>query len=221
MLHKNSASPELLEIAQVLSNIPELDSFRIVGGTALALLIGHRKSIDIDFFSNIKVDKRNVIDILKEAFPESVFYRTQHNIRTAIKGVRVELYDDWHTPFRYDPEVHDGLRLASLHDIAAFKLDAIIERREKKDYIDLYFLFNHLGAKNVLNEFKEYNPHLSIKSILFALGEVNVAEENKSVMPEMLAALSWKEVKKTMLDAAKTFIAMQQKNKTNDTLKRQ
>lgn len=90
------------------------------------------------------------------------------------------------------------------------------ERREKKDYIDLYFLFNQLGQKTILEESKEYNPLLSPKSILFALEEVNTAENNKSIMPEMLTAFSWIEVKKSMLDAAKAYLAMQPKTKSND-----
>jgi len=73
--------------------------------------------------------------------------------------------------------VEDGLRLASPMDLAALKLDAIIERREKKDYIDLHVLFKSPGSDAILGKFKTYNPHVSEKSVLFALGEVNTARE--------------------------------------------
>src|SRR5690606_13870305 len=191
----------------------DLNSFRMVGGTAISLQIGHRKSIDIDLFSNEKVDKAILANVFRKNFPDTEIQISSHHIQTVIKGVRVEIYDDWQNPFLYEPLLEEGIRLAALNDLAALKLNAITERREKKDYIDLHFLFNHLGQKDVLEEFKEYNPLLSPKSILFALEEVNTAEKNKSVMPEMLATFSWKEVKESMHDAAKAYLAMQPKTK--------
>lgn len=207
MLHKNTATTELLEIAKRLSSIHELDSFRMVGGTSLALQIGHRKSIDIDFFSNEKVNKKGIVDTLSKIFPGHQYSLTQHNIRSTINGVRVELYDDWHTPFQHAPVSDEGIRLANLKDLAAFKLDAIIERREKKDYIDLYFLFKELGPMESMNAYRKANPHISTKSILFALGEVYVAKENKSVMPEMLVEIPWKDIEQSMINASKQFIS--------------
>ena len=52
MIYPNTVTPQLLEIAQKLSASPKLESFRLVGGTAIALQIGHRLSVDIDFFTN-------------------------------------------------------------------------------------------------------------------------------------------------------------------------
>lgn len=206
MLHKETINKDLTEVLQTLTMIPELESFRLVGGTAVALHIGHRVSIDIDFFSNDKVNKTQVVARLNSYFPGITAFVGTDNIRTSIKGVRLELYDDWHMPFKTDPISTDGIRLATLNDIAAFKLETITERREKKDYIDLYFIFKQLGDINALNDFKNYNPHISMKSILFALGEVDEAQKNKSVMPEMLIPVSWEEIKRSMLGAARTYL---------------
>lgn len=109
---------------------------------------------------------------------------------------------------REEPVVENGLRLASIMDLAALKIDAIIERSEKKDYIDLYVIFSVLGAQNVLKEFKLYNPHVSDKSILFALGEVPSARENRSVMPEMLVDISWKEIEGTIKKVGQDFFEL-------------
>lgn len=128
--------------------------------------------MDIDFFSNEKLNKRNIVNALNVAFPGIQVFIGTDNIRTSINGVRIELYDDWSTPFNREPLIWEEIRMADLNDIAAFKLEAITERREKKDYIDLYFIFKKLGESTVLNDFKNYNPHISMKSILFALGEV-------------------------------------------------
>lgn len=114
--------------------------------------------------------------------------------------------DDWHTPFKTEPLTVEGMRMATLNDIAAFKLEAITERREKKDYIDLYFIFKKLDAISVLNDFTNYNPYISMKSILFALGEVSEARQNKSIMPELLISADWNEIEKSILAAAKTYL---------------
>lgn len=206
MLHRETIGPELAKLARALVGAPELDAFRIVGGTAVALHIGHRTSVDIDFFSNEKVSKQTILRFLKDKFPGNEFFVTEHNIRGEIEGVRVDLYDDWSIPFKRPAVVEDGLRLASMEDLAAFKLSCITERREKKDYVDLFFLFKELGSQSVLKEFRNYNPLLSEKSFLFALSEVRAAAENKSPMPNMLMDVSWEEIEASMIQAAKQYV---------------
>ena len=206
MLHTNTVSPQLITIATKLSGESQLGAFRLVGGTAIALQLGHRKSVDLDFFSNETIPKRSTTRIMQQLFPSCEFYVTQDSIRSEVDGVRVELYDNWGTPFLEKPITEQEIRLATLKYLAAFKLDAIIECREKKDYIDLHVLFEQLGAENVLGSFKRYNPNLSTKSILFALGEVNIAKENKSVMPEMLKDISWESVELSMISAARQYL---------------
>jgi hypothetical protein len=208
MMHEEAVNKELLDLATRLFALPQLDSFRLVGGTAAALHLGHRISIDLDLFSNEKINKREIVNAISQAFPNAKTFISTFNIRSAINDIKVEMYDDWHTPFKKDPLNIKGLRIATLEDIAAFKLEAITERREKKDYIDLHFIFKALGDLAVLNSFQDYNPYISIKSVLFALGEVEEAHANKSVMPEMLVSVDWQEVKISMLNAAKRFIAV-------------
>ena len=95
MLHKETVNPELIEILKTLCGLPELESFRLVGGTAAALQIGHRRSIDIDFFSNEKIAKSIIANKLTAYFPGIKVFMGPDSIRASIRGVRVELYDDW------------------------------------------------------------------------------------------------------------------------------
>ncbi len=210
MIHKQTVTPQLLDVAQLLCARPELGDFRIVGGTALALHLGHRKSVDIDLFTNSKVNKTYIRTTLVKLFPSSDFILTEESISSRINGVKVDILDDWHMPFLENPVVEGGFRLASLNDIAALKLDAIIERREKKDYVDLYALFEALGPMQVLGRFKEYNPQVSEKSFLFALDQVAAARDNKSIMPEMLIDVTWEEIERSMVTAAKVFLSAQE-----------
>ncbi len=210
MIHKKTVTDQLLEVARILCELPALNSFRIVGGTAVALQLGHRKSVDIDFFTSEKVDKEKIRRVLEGAFPDSKFDTSEDAITSEIQGVKVELFDDWSTPFLEKPVVEDGLRMASLNDLAALKLDTIIGRREKKDYIDLHVLFKSLTASEVLKQFKLYNPQASEKSVMFALEEVKAARENKTIQPAMLIDISWNDIEKSMFNAAKEYIAMKQ-----------
>lgn len=214
MLCKETVTDQLLEVVKTLMAIEELSEFRLVGGTAIALQLGHRKSIDIDLFSNKKVDLKKVAQALKDSFPEILnITRTEHNLSLVIKGVKIDIYHDWSIPFQKPTILEDGIRLARLEDLAAFKLSAIIGRREKKDYIDLYFLFKHLNANKIVNEFNTYEPLLSAKSLLFAFAEVDTAKENKTASPEMLINFNWEDVKKILHQAAKDYIKNTQKGK--------
>lgn len=215
MIHKETASLALLDLVKQLCSQEELQSFRLVGGTALALQIGHRISVDIDLFSNEVVDKLNIELALRKIGPKSNTYKTTHNVRADIKGVRVDLYDDWYIPFRNSPLIEDGIRMARLEDIAAFKLEAITGRREKKDYIDLFFIFKELDPIKTLLDFPNYNSQISTKSIVFALSEAKEARENSSLMPEMLIPISWDEVCNTMNTVLVNYIIQLEANKQN------
>jgi len=190
-LDLRTVKPELTEILTSLCNISELRTFRLVGGTAIALQLGHRKSIDIDFFSTARIDKAVLRKVLGSVFTKSIINVTEHYISFEDKGVRVDIYDDWGMPF-LQPEVNlQGVRIAALRDLAAWKLSAITGRREKKDYIDLYFLFQQFEPLQVLDDFTLYDPLLSSKSLLFALSEASAARDNRSPMPEMLTSVVW------------------------------
>lgn len=207
MIYKNIAKAELIEVAQKLCSIEELNSFRIVGGTAIALQIGHRDSIDIDFFSNEKVGKNIIVQALKKHFEGIELSVSPYNVKAFIHGVRVEIFDGWGEKYRYPEVTEEGLRLAALQDIAAMKLTAFTERRQKKDYIDIYFLFKKFGSITLLKDYKNYNPSLSNKSLLFALDEVRTAETNSSEMPNMFTPFSWPEIVNEMNQAAREFEA--------------
>lgn len=210
-LHKETVTEELLEVLKDLMSIELLSSFRLVGGTAIALQLGHRKSIDIDFFSNEKMSKQAIVASLLNKFPHSEYVTTSYSVNARIKEVKVDIFDDWSVPFRKPSLVVNGMRLAALEDLAAFKLTAFTERREKKDYVDLFFLFKKFGGLTLLEQYKKYNPLISSKSLLFAMREIDTAHSNKSAMPEMLVPFSWEEAKNFMESVTREYFKSLQK----------
>jgi hypothetical protein len=206
MLYKETVTDALFETLKSISSLEKLSSFRLVGGTAIALQIGHRRSIDLDLFSNEKVKKQNIAHDLENKFTGIECFISQDGITTRINDLKIDIFDDWMIPFKEEPVIVDRIKIASLKDLAAFKLTALTERREKKDYIDLYFLFQKFGGLTLLKEYHFYNPLLSAKSLLFALEEVIVAQENSSPMPDMIRPVLWEEIKNDMHQAAKEFL---------------
>jgi Nucleotidyl transferase AbiEii toxin, Type IV TA system len=204
-MYKETVTPELFEVLCRLMTLEPLAPLRLVGGTAISLQIGHRKSIDIDLFCNEKISKQTIIASIQSNFENAQCFTTSYSINATIKDIKIDIYGEWSIPFKNQILNQDGIRLSALEDLAAFKLTAFTERREKKDYVDLYFLFKQLGGLNLLQQYKAYNPLLSSKSLLFALHEIDTAVSNKSAMPEMLVPFSWEQAKILMSSVAREY----------------
>ncbi len=139
MLQTQTVVPELLELLKKIMQVSEFNDFNLVGGTALALQIGHRNSIDIDLFGNVEINEKKFTRILNNFGIFEVFKRSKNILITSINGIKVD-FVSYDYPLLLDLQVIDGIRLLSKQDIAAMKLNAIVGRGSKKDFIDLYFL---------------------------------------------------------------------------------
>jgi hypothetical protein len=132
MLHYETVSPGIVTLLKKLNTLPELSVFNLVGGTSLALQTGHRISVDLDFFSSPSFD----VDILRKNL--NFYFQDFELISVSRTGFSCKLQEvkcdfyNWSVPFIKPPVTADGIKLCSLEDIAAFKFDAIITRKEKK-----------------------------------------------------------------------------------------
>src|SRR5450432_1397770 len=140
MLYRKTIDEPLWKVLKNLSTLPELQSFYLVGGTALALQLGHRKSEDLDFFTNGSFDIPELKQILLNHYTHIQLLRDKpHGISFLValeqdirEQRKVDIYN-WAVKFIRPAIIEDGIRLASLEDIAAFKLDSISSRKEQKD----------------------------------------------------------------------------------------
>lgn len=181
------------------------DRFFLVGGTALAIQIGHRRSIDLDFFTREAFDPDQVLESLSATLPRDeilVGGRAAHSLNLTLSGVKVDL-------IRYgypllEPLVQaDEYTLLALPDIAAMKLAAITNRGSKKDFIDLYFLLETYPIQTLLDfyrrKFPDHDPFFVIRSLAYfedADGEPD---------PVMLREASWRLVKEAVANAVRTL----------------
>jgi len=181
-----------------------LRDLRLVGGTALALQLGHRNSVDLDFFGVIDKTAEQIIDELKtEGFNVVIPEREAKMIKIIwVDDVKVDIvggHTDWLNP----PIEMEGVRMASLQDIAAMKLHAITGRGRKKDFIDFYFLLQHFSLKQMIEFYQKQYPQNSLFMVIRSLSYFNDAEPD--IMPTMFIDVSWGEMKSAIQNAIENF----------------
>lgn len=157
MLQTQTVVPELLELLKKVMSEELFKDYFLVGGTALALQIGHRNSIDIDLFGNCEINQPVFIDKLKNFGEVVVTQSTKNILITKVNGIKMD-FVNYKYPILFNPLEIDNIRMLSSNDIAAMKLNAIAGRGSKKDFIDLYFLLKKFSMKEMIGFYNQkYN----------------------------------------------------------------
>jgi len=148
------------------------DEFYLAGGTALALQIGHRESVDFDFFSSHPLDTEVMIKRLSTLFGEKSVTVTQVEKNTLSFILRAEIKISFMT-YEYElinPLITtDYMNIASVPDIACMKLSAIMQRSALKDYVDLYEIMKIYPLEQLLSFTKKKYPTIDSTVILKSL----------------------------------------------------
>ncbi len=139
--------------AELFPHFSRFKKFYLVGGTALALQIGHRRSVDFDFFLYTELPE-NLLQQVKRQFPGStisVSYRAHGQLTIFISDIKVTFFA---YPYPVlEPFVrYQSINIASINEIAAMKAFAIGKRLSYKDYVDWYFLLkdHHIKLERVI-----------------------------------------------------------------------
>ena len=196
MLHYETVEPQTLELLKKLQGLPSLRNTRLVGGTSLALQIGHRKSVDLDFFGEISVDNGTLTDELKELGNLVVLKSSSRIHIYLLNNITVDIID-YSYPWLEESLYRDNLNLGGLQDIAAMKLAAITGRGTKKDFIDLYYLSQRYTLSEMLSFYERKYPDGTAFMVLKSLSYFDDAEHEPS--PFMLEKVDWSDVKKHIL----------------------
>lgn len=203
MLSIQTIHPNTLELLKQLASQPELSQTRLVGGTALALQYGHRQSIDLDFFGVLPEDKEELLEMMSRVGNMIVTNRTKMIVQAVINQVKVDFVDYSRYPWIDEPVQGDGFVLASDKDIAAMKVNAIIGRGTRKDFIDLFVLLQHYALTEIMAFYKQKYPEFSEYRALLSMTYFEDAEMQD--MPKMFIDTSWKEMKKAIIMAVEAY----------------
>ena len=203
MLQTSAIEPGTLAALKKLMKIPSLKDFSLVGGTALALINGHRLSIDIDLFSpKIPFNGENVIRELKNAGKLIIKDSLDYALFLEFEGVKLDILKyqyAWLKP----PSSQEGIRIATVDDIMAMKLSAVTKRGLKKDFYDIYFLLEEYPIDVMLANFKKKYSTEETYMVLKSMVYFEDAEDNENPVLLKEKKLTWEKVKKTIRKAVK------------------
>ena len=152
-LHLDILSPEQLDILPDVKDISQ--DFLLVGGTAIALHLGHRKSIDFDFFSDQEFDMDTLKNKLRKHITFDRILIDKANEFTFIsKGVKIT-YLYYPFPIRDNlNQAEYNLQLPDLITLLAMKIYALSRRSKWKDYVDIYFGLKHFTLDTIISKAK-------------------------------------------------------------------
>lgn len=197
MLQTQTVVPDLLELLKKIMDEPLFKNFNLVGGTSLALQIGHRNSIDIDLFGNSEINSDLFIEKLSKFGELKVVQSTKNILITKINEVKVD-FVNYKYPLLSQILFVENIRMLSTKDIAAMKLNAIAGRGSKKDFIDLYFLLNEFTLQEILNFYlQKYDDGSSFmvqKSLSYFL------DADDQLSPKMYLDFNWETCKQKIIE---------------------
>jgi hypothetical protein len=196
MLYTSTVESATLGLLKSLMAEPHLSSFNLVGGTALSLQIGHRKSIDLDFFGfPDELDIPLISNLLQEYGSLEQLTAAKNIFSVRVNEIKVDF-----VRYRYAwlKPIHtkDGIRLATLEDIAAMKLSAITGRGRKKDFADLYFLLKHFSLREMVDFYEKKYPDGNMFLLAKSLNYFEDAEEDEDLV--LFKKGDWPTMKQTI-----------------------
>lgn len=192
MLQTFTVEPGTLLLLKRLQALDELRNTVLVEGTALALRIGYRHSIDIDLFG--EVDMNDIEQALRDQhFTDFEIISNSKSIKQyVIEGIKVDIVNYKYKWIKPNVEI-EGVKFASLEDIAAMKVSAITGRGSRKDFIDIYFLLNIFTFEDMIGFYVAKYPESSLFMVYKSL--TYFVDADKQDMPKMFENVTWEQVK--------------------------
>lgn len=210
MLQYSAVDKGTLELLKSLMQQEFLSDFNLVGGTALALQLGHRISVDLDLFTDKEFNTTEIkaqleqeyklIDVIENK--AGIIQKIEYPVNSA-NFIKVDI-----VKYRYKlinpPIIKEGIRLLSMEDIIPMKLTAMANRGLKKDFYDIYFLLQEYTLKEMIEffekKFSNYNNFYIIKSLTYFEDAENDFE------PKLLKKCTWDEVKQFIKSKVQEYL---------------
>jgi hypothetical protein len=204
MLREETVEPTTLGLLRKIVSLPQLEQFRLVGGTALSLLFGHRKSIDLDFFTDKPLEKDILIPALEDAFGNIVQLNDRSKViyECIIQNVKVD-FVSVKDPFLNPVQIIEKIPFASTKDLIALKLNAVKGRGVKKDFWDLAKLLQFYSFNELFQFYHERYSYDDSLAIFRSVAYFTDAEE--TIEPESLDGMTWNKVKTIIANALENY----------------
>lgn len=169
MLFPNTIDTPALELLKSLQKKSYLNGFYLVGGTALALYFGHRKSIDLDLFSNFDFDTEKLLEQIHQDFNYQIYHSSPNTLKGSISQINVDIIAHRY-PLVGEPLFSDDMAIISDKDILAMKLNAISTSGQRsKDFVDIYYALQRFTIEIMLDLYKKKYNQKNVTHVLKSL----------------------------------------------------
>jgi hypothetical protein len=184
MLYKETVDPGTLALIKSLQEKDYLSNFNMVGGTALSLQLGHRKSIDIDLFTNIDFFPSSLLDNLRGDYEFKLDAMEKNTLRGFINEVKIDFITQKGVLVK-PLIIEDSIKMVSKEDIGAMKVSVIAgDGTRIKDFIDVYFLLKLNSFGDLISWYKKKykldSDFHAVKSLVY-FNDIDLAD-----WPEMI-----------------------------------
>jgi len=196
MLRLKTIHQDTFELLKELFAGNDLNAFALAGGTALALQLGHRISIDLDFLTGKEFDSFALFERLSESFDVENSSTARNSLSLFIKQQGSSVKTDFirhNYPRLKSLLTTNGIRLFALEDIAAMKLNAVANRGAKKDFYDIHALLSRFSLPELLGFFEDKYQKMNSFTVTKSLAYFDDADLEPD--PMSLMNLSWEQIK--------------------------
>ena len=185
--------------------------FYLAGGTALALELGHRISLDFDFYTEKEFDPETLLQNLQKHFEDidiQLIRTAKNTLILSIDNIEVSLFSYPYPLISSLIKIFE-VNLASMEDICAMKIVAIIQRGTKRDFIDIYFLIKKFGLEKVFTLAQKkykglFNKYLALQALTY-FTDADKEKDEQRAKTLIGISISWDEIKKELIKIVEDF----------------
>ena len=198
--HWEALTSETIEVFHLIASLDLVKRFYLAGGSGLALHLGHRFSVDLDFFSteldSVGPDERTQFRKILNDPTLTITYDKNNTFVASWRSVGVSFFQLHQYPLIQLTILVDEVPLASLEEIGAMKLAAIIGRGTKKDLVDLYFILERTSLETLFQIASLKYPLVRTFAISATRALSYFDDADAQPMPRMLDRTPWSKMKR-------------------------
>ena len=205
MIYKNILSEKHLEVLKKLKSLPK--GTYMAGGTALALQLGHRTSLDFDFYTKEHFETEIVLKSFQQDVPDIKIERiAKDTLILDADGISVSLF---YYPYELIRNLvsFEGINLASIGDVAAMKMLAVSMRGKRRDFIDVYYLLQKFSLEEIIKftieKYPSYQPMVILKGLIYFKDAEK--EDFSRGIKVFDKDFSWEKVKKKIFEEVEKY----------------
>lgn len=206
-MHLRCLTPAARKVLKVIAPVAAAQGFILAGGTAVALHLGHRLSVDFDFFTmrSFRPDRlHQMINGLE--LETTVLQEESGTLTLSADGVKVSFFQ-YPYAFLETTSILHGVQVAGLTDIASMKLIAMLQRGAKRDYIDLYWILQNIPFSNIAENMVARYGASRVNPLVIGKALVFFRDADSDPDPEYLGKhTAWAKIKKYLSEHVQQFV---------------